>query len=203
MIECQKDSQTLCNLCQTREVECSTIWENVLTSQQTVEFERLNFFEILDQFKDICTFCFMMSFNSEYQDHHFKNCKKHKQVVSTYLSTLNDIKEWSLLTTDSCCFTCLLSTVMCYQTRDSNNNHCKYNHIVLSIIICAYYLLSDLNIHEVLSSFNTKNCHQRKIYLLLMLKKTRCFDTDAIVAIIFFHHVIEFCAWEWFDLQNI
>jgi len=92
---------------------------------------------------------------------------------------------------------------MCYQTRDSNNDHCKYNHIILSIIFCAFYLQSDLNIHETLFSFNTKNCNQRKIYLSLMLKKTRCFDTDAIVAIIFFHYVIKFCAQEQIRLQNI
>jgi superfamily II DNA helicase RecQ len=66
MTECQQDSQALCDLCQTREVERSTIRENVLTSQQTVEFERLNFFEILDQFKNVCTFCFVMSFDLEY-----------------------------------------------------------------------------------------------------------------------------------------
>jgi len=93
MIECQKDSQALCDLCQIREVERSTIQENVLTSEQTVEFKRLNFFQILDQFTNVCTFCFVMSFDLKvYQDHVFKHCKHQKYIVNAYLSTLKDIE---------------------------------------------------------------------------------------------------------------
>jgi len=92
--------------------------------------------------------------------------------------------------------------VLCYQTRDANNNHCKYNDILFSVVFAAYYSLSSFNISDVLSSFDTTQCFDRRKYNMLMLKKTRYFDTDAIVAIIFFYHVIEFCAQERDHLLN-
>ena len=52
------------------------------------------------------------------------------------------------------------------------------------------------------TSFDTTQCFDRRKYNMLMLKKTRYFDTDAIIAIIFFYHVIEFCAQERDHLLN-
>ncbi len=78
MTECQINQQALCDLCQTREVECNSIREDVLTNQQTVEIERLKFFQILDYFTDVCTFCFVLSLNSEtYNNHTLKDCSEH------------------------------------------------------------------------------------------------------------------------------
>lgn len=128
-----------------------------------------------------------------YQDHRFKRCQRHTYIVRSYLTVYRNVRAQSLLTKDSCCFTCFLPTVLCYQTRDANNNYCKYDHIVFSIVFCAFYLQDLLNVHEVLVDFDTTNCNSRQLYDSLMLRKTQCFDTDAIVAIIFFQHVIDFC----------
>ncbi len=144
-----------------------------------------------------------MSLDSEvYKDHHFKNCKLQKHIVSAYLSALKDSRARRLLITDSCCFTCFLLTVMCYQTRNSSHSRCKYNNIVFSIVFAAFYLQPSLDVHEILSDFDTTNCNRLKPYISLMLKKTRAYDTDAIVAILFLRHVIEFCARERLRLQD-
>ena len=203
MTECVKNQHALCDLCRAREVERDTVRENVLTSQQAVEIEKSNFFQVLDYFTDVCTFCFVMSLDFEvYKDHHFKNCKAQKHIVSAYLSALEDIRARRLLITDSCCFICFLPTAMCYQTRNSNHSRCKYNNIVFSIVFAAFYLQPSLNVHEILSDFDTTNCNRLKTYISLMLKKTRAYDTDAIVAILFFRHVLEFCTRERLRLQD-
>ncbi len=142
-----------------------------------------------------------MSLDSEvYKDHHFKNCKHQKHIVSAYLAALKDIRARRLLITDSYCFTYFLFTVMCYQTRNSNHSRCKYNNVVFSIVFAAFYLQPSLNVHEILSDFDTTNFNRHKTYISLMLKKIRAYDIDAIVAVLFFRHVIEFCARERFRL---
>jgi len=92
MTECQTNSSAFCDLCQTREVERNTVRENVLTSQQSIEIERLKFFQILDHLTDVCTFCFVLSLDSEtFNDHTLKDCSKHQLKVSFYFSTLNKL----------------------------------------------------------------------------------------------------------------
>jgi len=98
-----------------REVERNSIKEDVLINQQTVEIERSKFFKILNHFTDVCTFCFVLSLDSEtYNNHTLKNCFEHQLKVSFYFFTLKKLRKEHLLTTDSCCFTCFLSTVLCY-----------------------------------------------------------------------------------------
>lgn len=202
MTECQINQQALCDLCQSREVERNVIRQEVLTSQQTVETNILQFFQVLDEFTDVCTFCFVLDLKSEaYRDHSFQNCVKQQHQVRYYFSTLQKIRSEQLLITDSCCFTCFLPTVLCYRTRDTHNR-CKYINVFFSIIVAAHSQFHLLNMSETLFSFDTTNCHKRFIYLALMLKKTRHFDTDAIVAVVFFFHIIQVCATERLRLQN-
>ncbi len=61
--------------------------------------------------------------------------------------------------------------MLCYQTRDANNNHCKYNDILFSIVFATYYSLYSFNISNVLFSFDTTSCFKRRDYNMLMLKK--------------------------------
>ncbi len=137
-----------------------------------------------------------------YKDYYFKNCKLQKHIVSAYLSALKDIRARRLLIINSCYFTCFLFIIMCYQTRNSSHSRCKYNNIVFLIVFAAFYLQSSLNVYEILFNFDTTNCNRLKTYISLMLKKIRAYDTDAIIAILFFRHVIKFYARERMRLQD-
>ena len=61
------------------------------------------------------------------------------------------------------------------------------------ITFSAYHIRQQFETRSVLSSFDVNNYHRQKDYNSLMLQKMKRFDINAIVAELFFFHVLDVC----------
>jgi hypothetical protein len=166
--QCNSQNQTICDLCENRSNISSKQINRINNNIQNIQANRNNLIQLFQHLSQNCIYCTFC--NCIENLHLSSNCKQFQLYNKSYLDLVSNIKNQKYkLKPDSCCFYCLLPTVICSAIKVGNKCYnIKTINQILNLFWCER---TKLNIFETikLSQSTTKieffNKCFNKIYL--------------------------------------